>query len=488
MGARGLHFRRTSLLSIGLAAFLAGLGFARFQTFPGWPVVVLAIFLSTIAYRNKSLLAAVFILLCGFNLGWARGGAVMNQLSEYQNYYGQKVVVRGVAASDGVYADNSQLEFDLSNLRVIKPTPANLIGTLKIDGFGEKAVYRGDTVQVEGKLFATRGSRQALISFADIKTAGHVLPLIERLRLRFNAGMQNALPEPLGSFGLGLLVGQRSTIPSSINDQLAAVGLTHLIAVSGYNLTIIIRAARRILGNRSKYQTFCVSLLLIGAFILFTGLSASIVRAAIVSTLSLIAWYYGRTIKPLLLILLAATITAGARPLYLWSDIGWYLSFLAFYGILIIAPLVAKRMFNKKPASTLSMLIIESMSAQLMTIPLILYIFAQVSAIGLLSNVLLVPLVPLAMLLSLVAGLAGMLIPAFAGWLAWPARLALTYMLDLVSLLSRVPHALLQRSLRLPAMVFMYALVALVSLVLWHKTRLKNAILTDEETVELEGA
>lgn len=142
--------------------------------------------------------------------------------------------------------------------------------------------------------------------------------------------MQSALPEPAASFGLGLLIGQRSTIPKSVSLQLAAVGLTHVVAVSGYNLTIIMRAVRKLLRKRSKYQSTVASLLLIGIFLLFTGFSASIVRAAIVSTLSLWAWYYGRTFRPIVLILLAAVITAGVYPIYLWSDIGWYLSFLAF--------------------------------------------------------------------------------------------------------------------------------------------------------------
>jgi len=79
-----------------------------------------------------------------------------------------------------------------------------------------------------------------------------------------------------------------------------------------------------------------------------------------------------------------------------------------------------------------------------MTIPLVLYIFGQVSLVGLLANMLIVALIPLAMLLSLVAGLAGMLAGVVAGWLAWPAMVLLTYMLDVVTMLSRLPHIFLQ--------------------------------------------
>jgi len=78
------------------------------------------------------------------------------------------------------------------------------------------------------------------------------------------------------------------------------------------------------------------------------GTSASIVRAAVISVLTLAAWYYGRAIRPLLLLLLAAAVTAYANPVYLWADISWYLSFLAFFGILVLGPLVTSRLYGER--------------------------------------------------------------------------------------------------------------------------------------------
>jgi competence protein ComEC len=397
---------------------------------------------------------------------------------------GQKVVLRVTAESDGVY-DKSQLNFDAGNIEILEPLKVTIPGRLEIKGFGESAVYRGDMVQVEGKLFLARGSHQARVSFADLKVLGRSNSPVESLRLRFLAGMQNALPEPLASFGLGLLIGQRTTLPEQVTKDLAIVGLTHIIAVSGYNLTIIIRAARQQLGKSSKYQGLVLSLVLIGLFLLVTGFSASIVRAAIVSTLSLVAWYYGRTFRPILLLAIAAAITAGWYPLYLWSDIGWFLSFLAFYGVLVLAPMIMRRVYKGREPNSLTLVVIESICAQIMTAPFILFIFNQVSLIGLIGNVLIVPLVPLAMLLSLFAGLTGMLVPVIAGWIAWPAQILLTYMLDLVHVMARWPHALLQRSLPLVSMLALYVALVLVSFILWHKT-FKTVTVTDEETGILE--
>jgi competence protein ComEC len=265
------------------------------------------------------------------------------------------------------------------------------------------------------------------------------------------------------------------------------VGLTHIIAVSGYNLTIILHASRKVLGRRSKRIATFLSLVLIGVVLLLAGASASIVRAAIVSMLSIAAAYYGRTFRPLVLILLAAALTAGWYPLYLWSDLGWYLSFLAFFGVLVLGPLIAKRIYKDKKPQLLAAVIIETLCAQVMTLPLIMYIFGNVSLISLPANVLIVPLVPLGMAVTFLAGLGGMLAPLVSGWLAWPARVLLTYMLDVISLLARVPHALSHRSLSVTYMIVLYAILLLICLMLWLKTKTKSGIITDIEAVPAKG-
>ena len=465
------QFRRTTIISIGLATFLIGLGLARTKLEVSGYLVLLSLGLligSTKRLRSQTL---VFAALFGLLFGWWRGGIFIQKLVTYDSLYDKNVTVQGMAATDAVYAANSpQLQFDLGRLKLVQPDKQELVAKLSVRGFGEPIVYRGDTVQISGKLRTTLGSKQGRISYSQINVLARGTSPINKLRRQFEAGMQSALPEPLASFGLGLLVGQRSTLPEGTTVALATVGLTHIIAVSGYNLTIIIRGARRLLRKRSKYQSTLLAGTLIVLFLLFTGSSPSIVRAAIVSGLSLVAWYYGRTFKPILLLLLAAVITAGVNPIYLWKDIGWYLSFLAFFGVLVIAPLISKRIFKKRKVPAMTQIVIESFSAQIMALPVIMYTFGEVSIIALIANVLIVPLVPLAMLLSLFAGMSGMLLPTLAGWLAWPAKILMTYMLDLVTLMSRIPHALVQQFLRLWQMLSIYGLIVLGAIMLWHKT------------------
>jgi len=466
--SRPYYVSQTTVLTVFCASVLLGLALARRVYFQPWWVAGCIV----IPFVRKSTVGLIAIVLCGILLGVWRGSIFMNRLTDYQKLFKQPVILRAQADNDAIYGKQSQLSFDVVNVVVIKPKQQTLAGKVKVEGIGAAMVYRGDRLLITGRMSPTKGSAQAKVSFAKLQVVNRGHSLIDTFRRRFIAGLQSSLPEPEASFGAGLLIGQRSTIPKDINDQLSITGLTHLVAVSGYNLTIIIMAVRQIFGRRSKFQSTTAALCLVLLFIVITGLSASIIRAALVSCMSLLAWYYGRQFKPLLLIVLAAALTAFWNPFYLWSDIGWYLSFLAFFGVLLVAPLLVVLLARGKKPKTISALLAETIAAQAMTLPIIMYIFGRISVVGLVANILVVPLVPLAMLLTLLAGMSGMIAVAIAGWPAWPARILLTYMIDLTGILSRLPHAAAQHTIALSTMLWAYlALVCCLVLARWLRTR-----------------
>jgi competence protein ComEC len=471
------NFRRTTLITALSLSVLIGLGLSRKLSFT--PQTWLLVFSPLLLLlRAKSITSLLIVVVLGTAIGLWRGGIYMQNVYQLRALSGQKVTIEATASTDAVYSTRSQIEFT-ANQAVLIGGPAKAIaGSFKISGFGVPMVYRGDRVRVSGKLFPMRGSNQARIAYAQLERLSAGQNVMNAFTRKFNAGMQSALPEPQASFGLGLLIGQRTTLPAQITAALTAVGLVHIVAVSGYNLTILVRGVGRLkLG--SKYQKLVTSLALITGFVLITGFSASIVRAALVSILSLWAWYYGRRIKPVVLISFAAAVTGLWNPFYVWGDLGWYLSFLAFFGVLVIAPLIAGRFFRHQP-KLLTMVLLETLSAEIMTLPLILMTFSQLSIVALIANLLVVPLVPLAMLFSAAAGLAGAFIPAAAGWFALPARLLLTYMLDIVHLLSSVPSALVHRSISLVYMAILYCLVLLIILVIHKKVSKQSQLLPDE--------
>lgn len=459
------RFRRTTLITASCLSILVGIGLAKLVSFE--PVVWLLLFTPALLVLKKKKLAALFlVIIFGLSLGLWRGGIFVQKLDQIKALSGQQVTIQAKASSDAIYSTASQLEFTANHIEL---DGQPLAGSFKITGFGEPMINRGDRVEVSGKIYPTRGANQARIAYAQLQTVGTDTSWINNFTRDFKAGMYTALPEPNASFGLGLLIGQRNSLSSELTTQLIMVGLVHIVAVSGYNLTIIIRAMSRLkLG--SKFQRLAASLLLIVGFLMMTGFSASIVRASIVAVLGLWAWYYGRTFKPVLLIALAAAITGLVNPFYVWGDLGWYLSFLAFFGVLVIAPQVTAR-FKRRPKN-LTMVVIETLSAELMTLPLIMVSFGQLSLVGLVANTLVVPLIPFAMLLSAIAAAAGMWLAPIVGWLAWPANLLLTYILDIVRLLSSIPSIFLHRSISTVSMLGFYGAV-LIFILAVHKHRKK---------------
>jgi ComEC/Rec2-related protein len=466
--------KRTTLIGLFCACLLVGLALAARMSFMWSAAIICGVLVGFM--RKRGILLALAVALFGINLGGLRGTVVHQQAQAYVVLQKVPVKIVGRAADDAVYGKQKQLTFDMQKSQLVSPEKLKLPGKIGVSGFGVNAIYRNDIVYATGKLALGQGGHQAWMSFATLSVTHTSPSLINRLRERFNAGLQSALPEPVASFGLGLLVGQRSTIPADVSSNLLKVGLVHVIAVSGYNLTILLQASRKLLGKRSKYQATMLSLALIGIFLLFTGNSPSIVRAAVVSVLSIGASYYGRSMKPAVLLLLAAAITGFANPLQVWGDVSWYLSFLAFTGVLLVGPLLHERFVpTRLQNSVIIAVMIESISAEMMTLPYVLSVFGQMSFVSLVANVLVVALVPLGMLLTLIAGLAGMLVPFVSGWFAWPANLLLTYMLDTSQILAHIPHIFVQNHFLLMwQMLACYGLVAYLVVMMSLKSRWKD--------------
>lgn len=464
--------------------FLAGLAVARRAPEIGaeWPLVaVISTGVVFVVGRKRSFLILALPLTL-FLLGWCRGESVMKQTTVYDELIGKSVVIEATAIDDAVYSDRGQLEFAVGSMRLSEPYQINLVGEMDVEGQGMPIVYRGDRLIIQGRLFRKRGGQIVGASFAKLSLLSHSTSPIEIVRRNFAAGIQDMLPERLASFGLGLLIGQRTTLDPGLEKEMITVGLIHIVAVSGYNLTVIIEIVRRIFRRRSRFQTLFFALTLIGVFLLFSGYAPSIVRAAVVSSISLLAWFFGRALKPMLLLLFTAALTAGINPLYLWSNVGWYLSFTAFFGVLVLGPLLKQRFVPAKwQESLVPSVLSETISAQLCTLPIVLYIFGRLSIISILANLLVVPLTPLAMLLSFLAGLAGMLNFMFSKIIVLPGQIVLDYMLSISSLLAKVPYANAEVHIDTIQLVALYLVILGVVMILRVKLRVRNAIITEIE-------
>lgn len=460
--------RRTTLISMGSLACLAGLGLAKlgWQVPLGWVLMCAPLLL--LCWRKILILSVPVALLLGMLVGLWRGGVVNQELNLYAQLIDQKVVLTGTATQDATYGNKKQIDFMMSDVRIGE---RQLPGTVRVTTFSPVQPKQGDRVRAEAKLKYGFGSYQAGMYFAKVDLLARGDSWFAKIRRTFSAVVLSVIPEPQASLGLGFLLGIKSQLPDSLTEQLKLVGLTHIVVASGYNLTILVRAARRMLAGRSKYQATLAAVLLMIGFLGVTGLSPSMTRAALVTALSLAAWYYGRVIHPVLLLLFCAAITALANPLFLWGDLGWYLSFLAFGGVMLGAPLLQKRLFGNRTPPQLVQIIIETLCAELATIPLVLWIFGGMSVIGVVANVIVTPLVPLAMLATFVAGVAAIAWPGFGAWLALPAHWVLGYMVAAIQQLAAVPWAYQSARFSLGMMIAAYGLLLAFGWVMYRKTR-----------------
>lgn len=459
---------RTALIALGCGAFLVGLGIASTGVQTSVWLVALSACLLLCTLRRRLIIALPAVIIAGLLFGWWRGGVVQTELSPYKHLQNQSVTATGTVLDDPTYDDKGQLDFRIT--KVLLDSQA-LPGTIRVKSFSPLSINRGDTITVSGTLRDGFGNYQAALYFAEVTIISQNNDPLDAMRRQFAAAVLTALPEPQASLGLGFVLGLKTSLPDNLSDSLRILGLTHIVVASGFNLTVLIRLARRFFAKYSKFQTLFFASGLLWGFVAITGFSPSMSRAALVTGLTLAAWYFGRRIHPIVILLLAAGLTAAINPLFLWSDIGWWLSFLAFAGVLLIAPLLQERLFGNKQVHFIPQIIIETIAAQLMVTPFILWLFGDLAVISLLANVLVVPIIPLCMALVFLVGLSSLVVPAVGAIIALPTTWLLTYITEVTRWLSGIPWATISLPIALVTMLGCYGIISFFAIILWRKTK-----------------
>ena len=254
---------------------------------------------------------------------------------------------------------------------------------------------------------------------------GGVLKIKDRLREVIN---QNLSP-PQSSILAAILLGDKRQISDEWKEKLNYAGVRHLTAVSGMHVAILTAILMSVLIALGfwRQQAFYFTIVLIVLFIIMTGLQPSAVRAGIMGGLFLFAHYLGRGNLSDRTVVFAASFMLVQNPLLLRLDVGFQLSFLAMMGIIYFLPYLQKY-FGKILAMTLS--------AQIFTLPVLIYNFGYISLAAPLSNILIVPLLPFLMGLGFLFVILGAVLQPL-GWLfSLPVWLLLTYIIKIVNWLS----------------------------------------------------
>ncbi len=256
----------------------------------------------------------------------------------------------------------------------------------------------------------------------------------------FRKKLSGLYGEPYGSFLDGLLLGGRRGVPDDLMEAFRLSGLTHILAISGYNIALIIAGIYFLFGFLSRRKRVIVSIFFVVIFIFFVGATASVVRAGIMGTIGLISIYFGRQnfagrslmISGLLMVLF------NTKTL---NDVGFQLSFLATFGIIYVYPILKDKFSRLPDFFGIRETFLVTMSAQITVVPILIYHFGNLSLIAPLMNLIVLPLIPFVMMF----GFVSLVISFFSGFLAmlvsFPAYFLMKGIIFLLNTVSKIDIA-----------------------------------------------
>ncbi|MCX6812567.1 MAG: ComEC/Rec2 family competence protein [Candidatus Berkelbacteria bacterium] len=480
------------ILTLILAAFIAGVFASTFFDLKYTLVYSISILFLLLAFgiyflarRNYSVLISI-ICLSIFFLGIFLFSFRNNNLENLDLPFSQEKTFSGLISNYPDIGSNSQKFFLTTsdfghevNLQIqTSEFPNYFYGEkIQVDGALEKPTNSSDFDWVDylkryGVVATVKNPKIDLIS----KNNGNkILAIVYSWRKKFEIACQKNLPEPESSLGVGVLIGSKQGFSQEIINQFNSSGITHVIALSGYNITIIIAALSVFLvetGWISRRANLILSTILILGFVALTGAAASVVRAAIVSLIIAFGGTIGRRADMTNLLLLAAAIMILINPFVLRYDSGFQLSFLAFFGLVFFSGKIEK-IFERKIFRWLpnfaSRAISETLSAQVVVLPLLLSTFGRLSIVAPLTNVLVLPIVPATMLFVFLSTIIYFLLPGVGHLAFLISYLPLKYILLAAKYCSSLPFSSFAVGKNWQMVFTLVYIIILLLLVFWRK-------------------
>lgn len=487
-------------------AFLAGIILASYLSLPVWVWVALAVLfiLLTIIVRIFPLSSFFFILrpfpfilLFSLFLGSARYQFSVPDFDAFHiAFYNDRnydLLITGYLIEPPDYRDS------YTNLRLKVTAVDTGDGDLPAEGLllarvdANQTFQYGEILRLRGKLktppenedfsyrdYLAAQNIHSYMSSAEVTilpgNGGNLFSAaLYALKERSLANIYRIFPDPESSLLAGILLGVDTGLTKELQDAFKNTGTAHIIAISGFNISIIAGLFflffSRIFGQR-RGTVFAI--LGIIFYAILVGGSAAVVRAAIMGILSLFARQVGRRQMALNTLLAVAMMMCLWNPLYVW-DVGFQLSFFATLGIILYADPFSKaadrlfrgilpsqvvqklkkpfpknlylyftrnisRAYAKRIARPLADYVLLTFAAQLTTIPIMAYHFQRISLVSFIANPFILPAQPAVMILGGLAVILSLIwIPLgqLAAWVAYPFTL---YTIRIVELFDRVPH------------------------------------------------
>lgn len=459
-----------------IVGFIAGIGIQSYITIP--IVILLGIGLMAMvalacAWRRKKkhvAVAALVFLACV--AGISRMRYAQTSIPDLTAFSDRHIMILGTVTQHPRLIKEHQIVLldvkEIDRISVTSPVvvsvmlrnyPRYKLGDIIASrGMFEAKPYNGIT---NGMLFSSYQEKRGE------EDAGVFFGLLFASKEAFNAHIDSALPEPHASFMKGLLLGERAAMPADLVQKFKQAGVSHIVALSGYNITLVgaLLVDVLLLMTIPFRAAFWIAGSSIVLFVLLTGAQASVVRAAIMGILVLVAAREGRMYHMTNALIFAGATMLSIHPYLLRFDVGFQLSFLATIGLIYLTALVdrmlgyieyrarillqGKRLGPQKEhriVNGVKKILSETIAAQLAVLPLLAYLFGGVSVIAPVSNLFVLAAIPYAMILGFFTGALGFIwqpMSITAGWLAW---IVLQYELGVINFFSTMSFSFISIS------------------------------------------
>lgn len=253
----------------------------------------------------------------------------------------------------------------------------------------------------------------------------------------------------------GVVFGNDKNMSKDTKNQFSATGLSHITAVSGSNIVILIEILMIFLLAVGLWRTqaLYLAVILIWIYIVLIGFPVSGIRAGIMGSVGLLAQILGRQNTSARVLVIAGAVMLLQNPLLLLYDIGFQLSFLASLGIIYLKPIIDNLLrFNKKPGATsvskkksliakagkiLLDIISVTVAAQIFTLPIIVYNFGSISLVAPVTNILVLPIIPLLTVLGFLVSVAGIFSNVLGFIFSLPCVVLLAYIVKVLDIFSK---------------------------------------------------
>ena len=482
---------RDNLVYAVASGFALGVALQTFVEAPSWSyfaIALVALVLGLWAQVTSPVLATYVrltgIALLFFVLGLWRMDAAQQQLQTplLDSQIGREITVQGVVVREPEIRPRSlHVHIETEESRVL----------LIVDRLAD--IFYGDTVTATGRLqvpepfaaelgrmfpydgfLAARGVTHMMFypDFAVVDSGGGnvVTRLLLRNKADFMERIERLIAEPQVGLGQGLLLGVKRAMSDETLAAFRTTGIIHIVVLSGYNVMLVVAFVRYIFGIFLPLRLQLVaSFLAIVGFAITVGLTATVVRASIMASLLLLAQYLGRTYEALRGLFVAGAVMIAFNPYLLVYDIGFQLSFMATWGLILVAPHL-EVLFATSPLGVKGRsYVIATIATQIAVTPLLLYHVGEFSTVSPLVNLLILPLVPVAMLFTFATGMVSLLSETLAQVFAVGAYLSLWYILAIAEGFADVPYA----AVWAPAFPFVWVPVMYVAMA-WGYAKYKR--------------